>query len=307
MQTHLKHPPYLDNLELWHQGKVRDTYVIPDHPDKLLVVATDRISTHDVVHHNAVPGKGEILTAMTVFWQHCVFRNIPTHIVVFGRDIYEYLPKDRVYPDNLHLRSIVVRKLEMIPFELIFRVRMAGSLWRAYREGKPNPYGLVLPDGMQLMDQFAEPVFTPTEKSETDDPVASTLLTEDARYQGAVALALRAYNQGRLYAYGQGIEIIDAKFEVGLDADGNPVLADEWLTGDCGRFVRSSDIRIGKEPPWMDKEIFRQEAALQWGPDGKKYPLVFPEEVVVAGTAAYREVFALPSRSTLEEFHQAYF
>lgn len=307
MQTSAKYQPYLNNLPLFHQGKVRDTYELPDHPDMLLVVATDRLSTHNVVHESDVPGKGAILTAMTVFWQTNVFQDIPTHIVAFGKGINQYRPKDRSYPDDLHLRAIVVRRLQMVPFELIFRERMVGSLWGEYYcQGKPNPYSLVLPDGMRLMDQFAEPIFTPTEKSKTDDPVPSVRLTEDPRYQPAVALARRAYDQARLYASARGIDIIDGKFEVGWGSDGRPVLADEWVTVDCARFVRSEDIRQGCEPPFMDKEIFRQDAARQWAGE-EKCPLVFPEAVITAGVAACNQVFETLSGRTLTRFHSLYF
>jgi phosphoribosylaminoimidazole-succinocarboxamide synthase len=311
MQAQPKYPPYLSDATLIHQGKVRDTYALESYPDLLLMVATDRISTHDVVHLSTVPQKGQFLTAMPVYWSRFVFPNIRTHIVAYGKEIYEYLPRHQSYPDDLHLRSIVVQRVEMMPFELIFRARMAGSLWnKFYSQGKPNPYGLVLPPGLHLMDRFDTPVFTPTEKSETDDPVnADFIRNQDSRYDGAIALACRAYDEGRSHAAVFEVEIIDAKFEVGFDQDGNPILSDEWMTGDCSRFVRSTDIRVGAEPPWMDKEIFRQDAMRQWTRCGiaKGTPLVFPDAVIAGGMQAYRKVFETLSGFGLEEFQQSQF
>ena len=311
MQAQPKYPPYLSDATLIYQGKVRDTYALEDYPDLLLMVATDRISTHDVVHRSTVPQKGQFLTAMTVYWSQFVFPDIPTHIVAYGKKIYDYLPRDQAYPDDLHLRAIVVQRVEMMPFELIFRARMAGSLWnKFYSQGKSNPYGLVLPSGLHLMDRLEPPVFTPTEKSETDDPVnADFIRDQDSRYDGAIELAQWAYDEGRSHAAVYGIEIIDAKFEVGFDQNGNPILADEWMTGDCSRFVRSEDIFVGTEPPWMDKELFRQDAMRQWirGGVAKGTPLVFPDEVIAGGMGAYRKVFEVLSGFTFEEFQQSQF
>ena len=311
MQAQPKYPPYLSDATLIHQGKVRDTYALEGYPDLLLMVATDRISTHDVVHRSTVPQKGQFLTAMTVYWSQFVFPDIPTHIVAYGKKIYDYLPRDQAYPDDLHLRAIVVQRVEMMPFELIFRARMAGSLWnKFYSQGKSNPYGLVLPSGLHLMDRLEPPVFTPTDKSDTDDPVnADFMRSQDSRYDGAIALARRAYDEGRSHAAVFGIAIIDATFEVGFDRDGKPLLGDEWMTGDCSRFVRSTDICLGAEPPWMDKELFRQDAMRQWirGGVAKGTPLVFPDEVIAGGMGAYRKVFEWLSGFELEELQQSRF
>lgn len=306
MQTKPKFPPYLNNLPLLHQGKVRDTYSIPGHPNLLLMVATDRISTHDVVHQSPVPKKGEFLTAMTVFWLREVFEGIPTHMVASGRKVFDHLQKDWSCPVDLHLRAIAVRRLEMVPYELIFRARMAGSLLKNfYSRGVENPYGLELPSGLQLMSPLDPPIFTPTEKSETDDPVSADMVRR--RYPGAVVLADQAYQQGREYALTKGISIIDTKCEVGMDVDGILSLGDEWLTGDCSRFVRTDDIELGQEPPWMDKEVFRQDAVRQWGGKTKGSPLIFSNKVIEAGISTYREAFETLTGSSLERFQAQHF
>ena len=156
MNSSLKFVPAVTGLECVHQGKVRDTFAIPDHPGLLLVVATDRVSTHNVVHESAISHKGEALTALTVFWMAEQFVAINTHLIAWGRNIYNYLPAVAGdYPADLHLRAIVVEKLEMFPVEFIFRSRMAGSLWKDYYKKKlPNPYGLTLSTGLQLMAPF---------------------------------------------------------------------------------------------------------------------------------------------------------
>lgn len=311
MQTKPKFPPAVPSLAeyLLHQGKVRDTYRLED-PELLLMVATDRISTHDVVHESIVPLKGQILTAMTVFWWREVFEGIPTHLVAFGKKVYDCLSYDQSYPISyqmdLHLRALVVRRLDVVPYELICRGRMSGSLWKKfYSQGRENPYGLALPPGLQLMSPLDPPIFTPTEKSETDDPVLADMVRQ--QHPAAVALAERAYQQGREYALARGISIIDTKSEVGVGADGNLYLGDEWLTGDCSRFVRSDDIQIGVEPPWMDKEVFRQDAVRQWGGKTTGNPLVFPDEVVKAGMRAYHEVFETLAGSSLEAYQAQHF
>jgi phosphoribosylaminoimidazole-succinocarboxamide synthase len=307
METKPRFEPYVPSLteELFHQGKVRDTYRT-DVPGTLLVVATDRLSTHNVVHESLVPAKGQILTALTVFWGEEVLLGITSHLLAFGQRIYDYLPADRTYPDDLHLRGIIVDRLTMIPYEMIFRGRMAGSLWKDfYRHGLPNPYGAMIPPGLQLMDPFETPVFTPTEKSEDDDPVSA--LTVEREYPRAVKLARDVYQQGRMYALRRGLEIVDAKIEMGLNECDSVVLADEFLTPDCCRFVYNSDIEPGKEPPWADKEIFRQDAVRQWGWASSGPPLTFPEEVIAEGAAAYCGVFETLTGQTLEEFQEREF
>lgn len=295
--------PYVNNLHLIHQGKVRDTYET-NVPGMALMVATDAISTHNVVHLSTVPRKGQILTALSVFWANEVLGDISTHIIAHGKRIYDYLPHDRQYPDDLHLRSIVVELLEMAPYEFIFRARMAGSLWnKYYSKGLENPYGLDLPEGLMLMSPFREPIFTPTEKSATDDPVNSVAV--EAMYPGHVDLAREVYKRGRTFALSCGVDIIDFKAEVGVDGVGKVQLGDEWLNGDCCRFVRAGDIEIGHEPPWADKEIFRQNAVEQWG--GPKGPsLIFPESVIQEGIRAYLEIFRMLTNYSLEHYQETF-
>ena len=283
-------PPAVTCLPLVHQGKVRDTFALPGHPGLLLMVASDRISTHNIVHESTIPRKGEFLTEISVFWMTQVLKETPSHLRAYGEDIYRYLYSDTKVPD-LHLRAIVVSKLTMVPVEFIFRDRLAGSLLKSYASSEANPYGLVLPRGLSLMSEFPEgTIFTPTDKSETDDPLNSESVLRC--YPQAYATAKRAYEKGRTYATGRGIEIIDGKFEVGYFEGGLGVyvtLGDECLTPDSCRFVDANDVAVGKEPSWLDKQYVRDYAESAWA-GGKKVPLVLPPEVCEETTRRYQAI-----------------
>lgn len=279
--------PAVFGLPLRHQGKVRDTFEIPGHPEYLLVVATDRVSTHNIVHQSQIPSKGCALTALTVYWMAEILRGIRTHLVSYGRGIYRYLPVG-TYPADLHLRAVVVRRLEMLPVEFIFRSRMAGSLWKDfYSRGRPDPYGLELPPGLELMAPFAETIFTPTDKSETDDPLDS--IETATHHSDAYFLALEAYENGRGFAFARGIELIDGKFELGTDSQGQLVLGDECLTPDCCRFIHANQAVIGQDPPWLDKQYLRETAERLWA-GGPKVPLEFPRASIDGTVARYEEI-----------------
>lgn len=295
--------PSIPGLPFLHQGKVRETYRIDEYPDLLLVVASDRVSTHNICHESTIPLKGRTLTAMTVFWMRDIFPDVPNHLIAYGRDIYDFLPKSNLYPKDSHLRSIVVRKLYMLLVEFIFRNRMAGSLWKDfYSKGLPNPYGLILPGGLQLMSEFPEAIFTPTDKSETDDPIGS--LETMARYPEAYELTHNVYERAREIAARSGIDIIDGKFEVGVTQLGEFVLADECLTPDACRFVESTDIQIGTEPSWLDKQFVREAAERMWAgvPAKERWSLEFDPETVRETTNRYLKVVQRLIGVSLEDY-----
>ncbi|MFC1730841.1 phosphoribosylaminoimidazolesuccinocarboxamide synthase [candidate division KSB1 bacterium] len=289
------------------RGKARDTFEIPEHPEHgelLLQVVTDRLSTHNKVHLSEIPGKGQILTVLTVFWTMQDWFPENHHIVAYGKEIYDYLPGDRNdYPEDLHLHALVVKKLEMIPVEFIFREYLTGSLWEAYKRGE-DPYGLNLPPGLQFMHHFDEPVFTPTDKSATDDPLNGSLVWQ--QYPLEVALAFSMFVEGQKHARSVGIELLDTKFEFGYDKDGFLCVADEFLTADSSRFTPRKDIRTGVEPSSLDKQIFRDYAEKTWC-DGKKIPLAFPQSVVDKGIFGYRKMFCMLTEHPLEAFQKKYF
>lgn len=302
MQKLLKFTPAVNELECVHQGKVRDTFAIPGMSNLLLVVATDRVSTHNKVHLSEIQYKGQSLTALTVFWMGYVFGNMDTQLEAFGGEIYNYLPKGD-YPADFHLRAIIVKKLEMIPVEFIFRDRMAGSLLKDYySKGIQNPYGIKLDEGLELMSPFWSAIFTPTDKSETDDPLPAAKVV--SMYPDAYNLARSIYCKGREVAARNGIEIIDGKLEIGIDPNTKEVvLADECLTPDSCRFVKAGTIEVGKEPAWMDKQYLREEAECIWA-GGEKSPLQFSEEVCSQTSARYLEIFQALTGHSLGDFQK---
>lgn len=286
----------LATLPLLYRGKGKDMYEIPGHPELLLQVCRDSLSTHNVVHLTDIPSKGALVAAQTLFMHLRVFDRIPCHIEEFGRDIYRVL--DGAYPKDLHHRAFVVRCAAKPDVEFIIRAFLAGSLAKALKDEERDPYGLGINHALPHMFRFPEPVFTPTEKSATDAP----LLASDVRrrYPDETRLAFTAFRQAQDYLYHRGILLIDAKFEL---SDG--MLIDDWLNGDCARLARRSQMREGEEPPFLDKEVFRQIAVRKWD-GGTKVPLDFTEDEVEEGLKGYHEGFELVTGMTLPEFQAAY-
>lgn len=295
----------LPNLKHIHTGKTRETYDISD--QLLFIEATNRLSTHNVVHKSEVPCKGEVLTALTIFWLTQVLKeaNVPHHLVAFGREIYKYLPgKPEDYPEDLHLRAIVVRKLQMIPYEFIFRGYLCGSLYKDYyAKGIPNPYGLELKEGLPLMHRFEPPIFTPTEKSETDDPVTAEEV--ERKYLTAGMFGRLTFRRVRSILNASSIELVDTKFEFGVDENGQVRLADEVVTPDSSRFCAFSDIQTGQEPPWLDKQVARDEVERIW--EGRKGPpLVLPQPIIARLSGNYCDLVAMVTGRERRNFQKEF-
>jgi phosphoribosylaminoimidazole-succinocarboxamide synthase len=307
--------PLLPNFPLLHQGKTRDTYVFPyaigatANEELLLVHATDSISTHDIVHESTIPLKGQVLTALTVFWFMHVLRksDLPNHMIAYGSRIYDYLPdKYEPYPKDLHLSAIVVRKLDIIPVEFIFRSYLAGSLYREfYIKGEPDPYGLNLPPGLPKMRRFDDLVFTPTKKSdeEHDPPLRADAVEKE--HPIPYALSRHAYKKMREYLNVRGLALVDSKFEVGVDRkNGKSYLADEVATPDSSRFARTDLITEGEDPPWLDKQIARDEAERRWREGEPRGPLTFHPFTVSRLADVYKDVFKRITGMSLAAFQQ---
>lgn len=293
--------PAVQSLPLIHQGKTRDTFKLPD-PSLRLIVATDRLSTHNLVHHSEIPGKGAVLNALSVFWFTTILREkrIPNHLVAFGSDIYSWLPGGQGnYPQDLHHRAMVVENLNMLPVEFIFRSYLAGSLYSEQYVKGVDDYGLDLPKGLLRMHSFHAPLFTPTDKSKTDRPLNTVLVRHN--YPSAHTLALKTFLELQSYLRLRGIELVDSKFELGIRADGEIVLGDEVVTPDSSRFVDPRKIVLGKNPPWCDKQIARDYAELYWGTNDP-HPLVLPSLVIQNLKRTYHDVFFQAVGMTLEEF-----
>lgn len=288
-------------LTFLHKGKVRDTYGIPKYPDKLLVIASDRISTHNLMHQSEIPLKGQVLNALTVYWMTTKLKNLRNHLLAHSREIYDYLPKDE-YPEDLHLRAVIVKKLDMFPVKFIYRKHMAGGLWKSYQAGEPNPYGLDLPEDLDLMSGFSGAIFTPTQKSRNNPPLNAHTTTN--LYVKAAALAQKAY--GIIYEtmLEKGIAVVDSKFEVGHDGHGNIFLADECGTPDCSRFVEVDKIQIGENPPWLDKQFLRDEAEKRWAVN--KQPLIFNPQICKRTMDIYLSLFHKITGLSLRKFQQAH-
>jgi phosphoribosylaminoimidazole-succinocarboxamide synthase len=258
-------------------GKVRELYALGD--DRLLLVASDRISTFDVVLPTPIPDKGRVLTGLSAFWFARTKHLVPNHLLA-------------VRPDG---RSLECRRLEMLPIELVVRGYLAGSGWRDYVESGATS-GHRLPAGLREADRLPEPIVAPATKADSghdeniSEDEAAALCGGDDRYDAAREAALALYGFAAPHAEGGGIVLADTKFELGVDAEGRVVLGDEALTPDSSRFWPADTYAPGGPQPSFDKQYVRDFCeATGWDktPPGPELP---PD--VVAGTRArYVEAF----------------
>jgi phosphoribosylaminoimidazole-succinocarboxamide synthase len=276
------------SLQLRHRGKVRDIYEID--AEYMLIVTSDRLSAFDVVLPTPIPGKGEVLTAISNFWFERMRSVVPNHLAP--------LPLDAVLRDaderrELASRSVVVRKLKALPVEAVVRGYLIGSGWKDYqRDGAVC--GVKLPPGLRLADQLPEPIFTPSTKAaagEHDanigfDQVVALLGRELAERVRAVTIEI--YRRAADYARARGIIIADTKFEFGLDAASELVLIDEALTPDSSRFWPAETYRPGISPPSFDKQFVRDYLeTLSW--DKTTPGPALPPDIVAQTAAKYRQ------------------
>ncbi|MCL1971313.1 MAG: phosphoribosylaminoimidazolesuccinocarboxamide synthase [Candidatus Bathyarchaeota archaeon] len=236
-------------------GKVRDVYEVTD--DRLVIVTTDRISAFDVILSKPVTGKGKILNAVALFWFDFTKGVIPNHIISSDlKDMPEYFQKE-----EFEGRTILVKKLKILPFEFIVRGYMFGHMWEAYSKNQEF-CGHKIEGDYKLAEILAAPIFTPSTKAHvghdeyvSEENVVSTIGVELAERVKKVCLEL--YDVCYKYAYIKGIIIADTKFEFGLDTKGNLVLADEIFTPDSSRFWSISDYKVGSSPKSYDKQFVR--------------------------------------------------
>jgi phosphoribosylaminoimidazole-succinocarboxamide synthase len=268
------------------RGKVRDVY---DFGDRLMFVATDRISAFDYVLPSGIPGKGEILTKLSRFWFERL--NIPCH---FLTDDLSVLPLAKHTPLNDFAgRSMVVRRTEVIPIECVVRGYLAGSGWKEYRQ-----YGTVcsqpLPPGLQECSPLPEPIFTPAIKAASghDENISYEQMGSLIGLERAAALrslSLKIYSFGADYARQRGIIIADTKFEFGMLGD-QILLIDEVMTPDSSRFWPADSYRPGSNPPSFDKQFVRDWLE-QSGWDKNSPPPPLPEDVIRLTSLKYAEAF----------------
>jgi phosphoribosylaminoimidazole-succinocarboxamide synthase len=276
-------PRELAGLRHLASGKVRDLYEVDG--ERLLLVASDRISAFDVVLAPDIPGKGEVLTALTVFWLERLTGVAETHLL--GWRAGELPASAR----HLAGRALLVRRLDMIPIECVARGYLAGSGWAEY-QASSTVCGVPLPSGLVQGDQLPEPIFTPATKAETghDENISEARMIElvgAGLTERLREITLAVYAAGAGHAAGRGLILADTKLELGL-AGGRIVLGDEVLTPDSSRFWPADQWRPGGSPPSFDKQFVRDWLAGQpW--DRTPPAPVLPPDVVEGTAERYRE------------------
>lgn len=274
-------------LTLWRRGKVRDVY---DLGHALLFVATDRISAYDVIMDQPIPGKGEILTAFSLFWFQQLKEIVPNHLIT--ADVDQYPPECIPYREQLRGRSMLVRKTSPLAIECVARGYLAGSGWKEYQSSH-MVCGVLLPEGLMQSSRLPEPIFTPATKAEEGHDInitfqeAAQIVGSDVAEQ-ARSLTLQLYSAAAAIAEERGIIIADTKFEFGHDANGQLILIDEALTPDSSRFWLASAWEPGKESQNFDKQYLRDYLE-STGWDKNPPPPPLPDTVIEGTAAKYQE------------------
>ena len=249
--------PRIESLEHLHSGKVRELYAIDD--ERMLIVATDRLSAFDVILPTPIPGKGRLLTTLSNFWFARLGHVIGNHLL--DVDLAAVLPDDGERA-QVEGRAVVARRLQPLPVEAIVRGYLIGSGLRDY-EATGGIGGIRLPDGLQRADRLPEPMFTPSTKASVGDHDENIDFGRMAELTGPEyaerirAASLRLYAEAAEYAADRGLIIADTKFEFGIAPDGELVLIDELLTPDSSRFWPADGWRPGENPPSFDKQFIR--------------------------------------------------
>jgi len=245
----------LKSIPLAARGKVRDVY---DLGDRLLMVASDRISAFDVVMPTPIPDKGRLLNQLSLFWFDKLSHVVPNHVITTDLSGLDLDPEERAWCDG---RSVIVKKAEVLPVECIARGYVIGSGWKDY-QATGAISGIVLPVGLQQAQQLPAPIFTPSTKAELGDHDETISFDEMTARVGedladrARRITLALYTEAAVYAAERGIILADTKFEMGL-VDGELILVDECLTSDSSRYWPADDYRIGMSPPSFDKQFVR--------------------------------------------------
>jgi phosphoribosylaminoimidazole-succinocarboxamide synthase len=278
----------IPGLRLWRRGKVRDVY---DLGERLLVVATDRISAFDVVLPTGIPLKGVVLTQLSLFWFRLLESLTPNHVVT--GDVAEYGPTLAPYRDQLEGRSMLVVKTDPFPVECVVRGYITGSGWKDY-QATGAVCGIELPRGLRESDRLDPPIFTPATKAETghDENISfegMAGIVGAARAAELRDLSLEIYQRARAHAEGRGVILADTKFEFGT-RDGRVVWIDEALTPDSSRFWSREDYEPGRSQPSYDKQYVRDYLeSIRWDKRPPAPPL--PDDVVDRTRAKYLEAY----------------
>jgi phosphoribosylaminoimidazole-succinocarboxamide synthase len=274
-------------LHLLHRGKVRDLYEVED---KLLMVATDRISAFDVVMNEPIPHKGEVLTSLSLFWFDYLRDIVPNHLLT--ADPADYPAVCAPYREQLRGRSMLVKKAKPLPVECIVRGYLSGSFWKEYRKNT-TVCGFALPAGMRESEKLPEVLFTPSTKAELgthDENISLARMAEIVGQQETekiAAICKELYRKAADYARSRGIIIADTKFELGWH-DGELILIDEVLTPDSSRFWPENEYQVGRGQASFDKQFLRDYlSSLDWPQTPPAPPL--PADIISRTEARYLE------------------
>jgi phosphoribosylaminoimidazole-succinocarboxamide synthase len=278
----------LKSLKLFHQGKVRDTYIAND--NYFLMITSDRISAFDVIMNQNIPDKGKVLTNISNFWFDKTSSIICNHLTTIK-------PESFVNSDEyelIHGRSVVVKRLKSLKVEAIVRGYLIGSAWKDYcSSGEVS--GIRLKRGLKLGQQLDEPIFTPSTKANVGDHDENISFKQMQNEIGADLayrirdISLDIYKLANSYALTKDIIIADTKFEYGLDIEGNLTLMDEILTPDSSRFWDMKNYKVGESPKSFDKQYLRDWLELS-GWDKKSIPPDLPENIIKQTIEKYKYV-----------------
>ena len=286
------HTSQLSSLPLLARGKVRDNYAVGD--NRILMVASDRISAFDVIMGEPIPGKGALLTQMALWWFEQLKDIVPNHLT--GDAPESVVSAEEVA--QVAGRSMLVRRLKPIPVEAVVRGYLAGSGWKEYQESQ-SVCGVPLPAGLKNASKLPAPIYTPAAKAavgEHDENISFERTVEMIGAELAAKIrdvSIQLYERAAAIALKKGIIIADTKFEFGLDDAGKLVLMDEVLTPDSSRYWPAESYQEGSNPPSFDKQFLRdwlEQAQVDGRPWGKTAPAPkLPDEVIAQTAAKYRE------------------
>ena len=286
------HTSQITSLPLLARGKVRDNYAVGD--DRILMVASDRISAFDVIMGEPIPGKGALLTKMALFWFDKLQGIVPNHLT--GDDPLSVVTAAE--REQVAERSMLVKRLKPLPVEAVVRGYLAGSGWKEYQDSQ-SVCGVALPAGLRNASKLPQPIYTPAAKAAVGEHDENITFERTAEMIGPELAArirdisIRLYERAAAIALAKGIIIADTKFEFGLDGAGQLVLMDEVLTPDSSRYWPADSYREGGNPPSFDKQYLRdwlEQAQVDGRPWGKTPPAPTLSVEVITNTAAkYRE------------------
>ena len=273
----------LEGHQLLASGKVREIY---DEGDRLLMVASDRISTYDVIHPTPIPGKGAVLTGISAFWFDRTEHIVPNHVVSYTDGV----------PEQVRGRAMLVDRLQMFPVECVVRGYITGSGWKDYQR-TGAVCGIELPGGLQESDRLPEPIFTPATKADIGDhdenvdfDRAAEILGDREALEELRRLSIELYSFASDHARERGIILADTKFEFGRDRAGRIVVGDEVLTPDSSRFWPADGYEPGRSQPSFDKQYVRDWAS-QSGWDKTPPAPAIPDEVVEGTRQRYEDAY----------------